>query len=133
MSGEGERVPPFVQALWRGSFKSKRAVERACSTPRNLSIEERNTGTSRTKLCFWRDALALLLLQAEAAKDSAEQALGLVAGPGSAAAAAAGDSTDAVAKAEAAVAGELGAVSLDSDKEDVGADPERDIVAKVRG
>ncbi len=69
------------------------------------------------------------LLQAEAAKDSAEQALGLVAGGNSDADAAAADSKRAVSTADAA--GELGAVSLDSDKEDVGADVERDIVAKV--
>jgi hypothetical protein len=69
------------------------------------------------------------MLQAEAAKDSAEQALGLVAGADSDAQ---GDSKDAASTAEAAMAaGELRALSLDSDKEDVGADKERDIVAKV--
>ncbi len=66
--------------------------------------------------------------QAEAAKDAAEQALGLVAGAGPDGDAAA-DSKRAASTADAA--GEVGAVSLDSDKEDVGADAERDVVAKV--
>jgi hypothetical protein len=146
---EKKEAKVVLRAATQLAEKEKHAqeVEQAAKTLRNeAALKEREEKTRKMALKLkkeaeteFKQAKAEAILKAskeiekaEAAKDSAEQALGLVGGDGSGAAAAGGDGTRAGSTAEAAAAaGELEAVSLDSDKDDVGADAERDIVAKA--